>query len=138
MNGYEIRATYDERSIIVYQAYPKAIALPALQNNRFVPPFSLHRMTWIKPSFLWFMERSHWGLKSGQEMILVIRITRQGWEEALSHAVLTTYDPHVSRHYDEWAAQFEGYVQWEPERSLHGKRLPVKTVSQEDISSIRS
>lgn len=101
MNAYEIRADYDNISIIVYQYYPKAIAVPALQNNRFVPPFSLHRMTWIKPSFLWLMERSNWGLKSGQEMILAIRISRQGWEEALSQAVLTSYDPRVYRDHDE-------------------------------------
>jgi hypothetical protein len=131
MKVHEIRADYDDRSIIVYQAYPKSIALPALQNNRFVPPFSLNRMTWIKPSFLWLMERSNWGLKSGQEMILAIRITRQGWEEALSQAVLTSYDPCVYRHYDEWAAQFEKalvHVQWDPERTLRGKSLPVNSI----------
>ncbi|HEY7416550.1 MAG TPA: DUF4291 domain-containing protein [Ktedonobacteraceae bacterium] len=131
MDIYEIRADYNDRSIIVYQAYSKAIALPALQNSRFVPPFSLNRMTWIKPSFLWLMKRSNWGLKSGQEMILAIRITREGWEEALSHAVLTSYDPRVYCHYDEWAAQFAKalvHVQWDPERTLRGKSLPVKSI----------
>lgn len=131
MNEYEIRAEYDARSIIVYQAYQKAIALPAVQNKRFVSPFSLNRMTWIKPSFLWLMERSNWGLKAGQEMILAIRITRQGWEEALSHAVLTSHDPRVYRHYDEWEAQLKKalvHVQWDPERTLRGKRLPVKSI----------
>ena len=131
MNVHEIRADYDDRSIIVYQAYSKVIALPALQNNRFVPPFSLNRMTWIKPSFLWLMERSQWGLKSGQEMILAIRITRRGWEQALSQAVLTSHDPRVYRHYDEWAAQFEKalvHVQWDPERTLRGKSLPVNSI----------
>jgi len=131
MSAYEIRADYDDRSIIVYQAYPKAIALPAVQNNQFVPPFLLHRMTWIKPSFLWLMERSNWGLKSGQEMILAIRITREGWEEALSQAVLTSYDPRIYRHYDEWAAQFEKawvHVQWDLERTLRGKSLPVNSI----------
>ena len=49
----EIRADYDNRSIIVYQAYREEIALPAIAQQRFVPPFSLNRMTWIKPSFLW-------------------------------------------------------------------------------------
>lgn len=131
MNVHEIRADYDDRSIIVYQAYPKAIAFPALQNNRFVPPFSLNRMTWIKPSFLWLMERSQWGLKSGQEMILAIRIARRGWEEALSQAVLTSHDPRVYSHYDEWAAQFEKalvHVQWDPERTLRGKSLPINSI----------
>ena len=56
MNEYEIRADYDSRSITVYQAYGAAIALPALHSQRFVAPFSLNRMIWIKPSFLWLME----------------------------------------------------------------------------------
>jgi hypothetical protein len=49
MERYEIRAEYDERTLVVYQAFRPEIARPAVQHNRFVPPFSLHRMTWIKP-----------------------------------------------------------------------------------------
>lgn len=131
MNEYEIRADFDKQSIIVYQAYSPAIALPALQNNRFVPPFSLNRMTWIKPSFLWMMERSNWGKKAGQEMILAIRITRQGWEEALSQAVLTSPNSRVYRDADEWKAQSANapvLVQWDPERTLRGKSLPVRSI----------
>jgi Domain of unknown function (DUF4291) len=131
MKEYEIRADYDSRSIVVYQAYGTAIARAALQHNRFVAPFSFNRMTWIKPSFLWLMERSNWGLKSGQEMILAVRISRQGWEEALSHAVLTAYTPRVYRDYADWQAQFEQalvHVQWDPERTLRGKSLPARSI----------
>ncbi len=131
MNEYEIRAEYDSRSIIVYQAYGAAIALPALQNQRFIAPFSLNRMTWIKPSLLWLMERSNWGLKPGQEMILAIRITRQGWEEALSQAVLTAHDPRVYRDYADWQTQFAQalvHVQWDPERTIRGKRLSARSI----------
>jgi hypothetical protein len=46
---YEIRADYDATTLVVYQAYRPEIALPAAAHNRFVPPFSLQRMTWIKP-----------------------------------------------------------------------------------------
>ena len=91
MKQHEIRADYDTTSIIVYQAYRKEIALPALASQRFVPPFSLNRMTWIKPSFLWMMERSNWGRKAGQEYVLAVRITRAGWDEALSSAILTFF-----------------------------------------------
>ena len=45
----EIRADFDATSIIVYQAYSSPIARPAIAAKRFVPPFSLNRMTWIKP-----------------------------------------------------------------------------------------
>jgi hypothetical protein len=49
---YEIRADYDKNTITLYQAYSRAIALPALEHQHFVSPFSLNRMTRIKPSFL--------------------------------------------------------------------------------------
>src|SRR5690348_18307176 len=123
MNEYEIRAEYDSRSIVVYQAYGAAIALAALQQQRFVAPFSLNRMTWIKPSFLWMMERSNWGTKPGQEYILAVRITRQGWEEALAQAVLTSPESGVYRDADEWRGQQKQalvHVQWDPERTIHG------------------
>lgn len=48
----EVRANYDDRTIVVYQAYREEIAAPAVQAQRFVAPFSFSRMTWIKPSFL--------------------------------------------------------------------------------------
>src|SRR5258708_6503527 len=104
---YEIRADYNSQSIVIYQAYSAAIALPALKEKRFVPPFSFNRMTWIKPSFLWLMERSNWGQKSGQEYILGVRIKRSDWEEALSLAVLTHPEKSIYKNADEWRAQFK-------------------------------
>lgn len=122
----QIRADFDPRTIVVYQAYGPAIARPAIAARRFVPPFSRARMTWIKPSFLWLMERSQWGQKSGQEHVLAVRITREGWEEALAAAVLTSHDPRVYRGPDDWQARFDAaavHVQWDPERSLRGASL---------------
>src|SRR5215470_12294472 len=92
---YEIRAAFDRDNIVVYQAYSAAIANPALKAQRFVEPFSVGRMTWIKPSFLWLMHRSNWGSKGGQERTLAVTITRPGWESALSRAVLTVFEPSV-------------------------------------------
>ncbi len=66
---YEIRANFDATSLVVYQAYRAEIALPAVAQQRFAPPFSLGR-TWIKPSFLWMMERGNWARKAGQEYAL--------------------------------------------------------------------
>ncbi|MEO7000875.1 MAG: DUF4291 domain-containing protein [Ktedonobacterales bacterium] len=131
MERYAIRADYDARSIVVYQAYSPLIALPAAKAQRFTPPFSLTRMTWIKPSFLWMMERSNWGRKSGQEHVLAVRISRTGWEEALSHAVLTSFAPGVYADRDEWQRQVEQarvLVQWDPERGLRGEGLPYDSI----------
>jgi hypothetical protein len=131
MHEREIRADYDDATIIVYQAYSAAIALPAVRHNRFVPPFSLGRMTWIKPSFLWMMERSGWGRKAGQEHILAIRITRQGWEAALAQSVLTTFTQGEHRDYDDWQRQLDAApvrVQWDPERTLRGESLSQRAI----------
>lgn len=125
--NYEIRADFDRETITVYQAYPTAIADAALSAQRFVPPFSFHRMTWIKPSFLWLMHRSNWGLKRGQERSLAVRITRAGWERALSLAVLTSFDSSIFRSPADWEARFQAarvHLQWDPERSLRGGSLP--------------
>jgi len=122
----EIRADYNGKSIVVYQAYSAAIAAPALAAQRFVSPFSMERMTWIKPSFLWLMERSNWGQKSGQERILAVRISRVGWEEALALGVLTEAEPNVYSSYALWKEQFaqaKVHIQWDPERSLRGHSL---------------
>ncbi len=93
----EIRAEYNNQTITVYQAYNKNIALPAIKNNRFEKPFSFNRMTWVKPSYLWLMERSNWGQKSNQEYILAIKIKRTFWEKALSLGVLTHPDKEIYR-----------------------------------------
>lgn len=126
LNHYEIRADYDASTIVMYQAYSPAIALPAVREKRFVPPFSFTRMTWIKPSFLWLMERSNWGQKSGQEHILAVRIKRSGFDEALSQAVLTHPEKRVYKNAEEWRVQFDAasvIVQWDPERSIRGATL---------------
>src|SRR5512138_2709996 len=128
---YEIRADYDAGSIVIYQAYPAPIALPALREGRFVAPFSFNRMTWIKPSFLWLMERSKWGQKSGQEHILAVRIKRSGWDEALSLGVLTHPEKSIWRDAEQWRAEFEKasvHVQWDPERSIRGAALPYDSI----------
>lgn len=125
-NPYEIRADFDRETIVIYQAYSPAIAEPALKAQRFVPPFSVGRMTWIKPSFLWLMHRSNWGQKKDQERTLAVRIKRSGWDKALSLAVLTSFDNQLFRTPDEWRTAFESaavHLQWDTERSLRGAPL---------------
>jgi uncharacterized protein DUF4291 len=122
----QIRADFDRRTIVVYQAYAPAIADAALAAGRFVAPFSFSRMTWIKPSFLWLMHRSNWARKPGQERILAVRITRAGWERALAQAVLTSPEPAVHGTAAAWRTEFDKadvIVQWDPERSLRGAAL---------------
>jgi hypothetical protein len=128
---YEIRAAFDRETIVVYQAYPEAIAEPAVKAQRFVEPFSFGRMTWIKPSFLWLMHRSNWGTKSGQERTLAVTISRTGWESALSRAVLTVFEAGAFGSKSGWAERFqraEVHAQWDPERSLRGAALDYYSI----------
>jgi len=127
----QIRADFDRTTIVVYQAYNDAIADAAIAAQRFVPPFSFGRMTWIKPSFLWLMERSGWGSKSNQERTLAVRITRAGWDEGLRLAVLTSFDPAAHGSIDQWRSDFSRttvHVQWDPERSIYGKKLDHRSI----------
>jgi uncharacterized protein DUF4291 len=132
MNNYrEIRADYDRSTIVVYQAYNDAIADAAVKAQKFVAPFSMNRMTWIKPSFLWLMERSGWGTKSNQERILAVRITRNGWDSCLREGVLTAFDDSIHRSAEKWREDFQNaavHVQWDPERSIHGKKLEYRSI----------
>jgi hypothetical protein len=128
---YEIRVDFDRDTIVVYQAYRKEIALPAVEAQQFVPPFSFTRMTWIKPSFLWLMERSNWGQKSDQACILAVRIQRQAWESVLSEAVLTHPEKKIYGSNEVWREQFDKarvIVQWDPERSLRGAKLEYSAI----------
>ncbi|MBB4751917.1 putative oxidoreductase [Actinoplanes lobatus] len=128
---HEIRAVYDDSTITVYQAYSPLIAVPAVSAGRFVPPFKRERMTWIKPSFLWMMYRCGWATKPGQEHVLAISITRAGFEWALDNAVLSHYvrDVHPDRvTWQRALKQAPTRVQWDPERDLHLRELPYRSL----------
>ena len=56
----KIYAKYDDKTIRVYQAYNNKIADEVIKLGTFGEHFSLTRMTWIKPSFLWMMYRCGW------------------------------------------------------------------------------
>ena len=116
---YTIRACYSEHTVRVYQAYRPEIAMPALEAGRFVPPFKIGRMTWIKPSFNWMMYRSGYASKPGQEFVLAVDITREGFEWALRHAALSSYLPGFHTSHEDWKRSLETKpvrIQWDPER----------------------
>ncbi|MFC0625412.1 DUF4291 domain-containing protein [Kribbella deserti] len=128
----QIRANFDDTTVTVYQAYSAAIAVPAAASGTFAAtPFKLERMTWIKPSFLWMMYRSGWASKPDQERVLAIRITRPGFEEALSLACLSHFDAEIYPDHATWAARKEVSpvrVQWDPERDLTLEPLPWRSL----------
>lgn len=121
MSCRQVRASFTGHVITVYQAYSPQIADAAVAAQTFAAPFKRGRMTWIKPSFLWMMYRSGWATKPGQERILAILITRDGFEWALAHAALSHYEPGTYASEQQWAEQKRTSpvrVQWDPDRSV--------------------
>jgi hypothetical protein len=131
MRQREVRAVYTDTTITVYQAYSAEIATPALAAGRFVPPFRRERMTWIKPSFLWMMYRCGWAAKPGQERVLAVSLSREGFEWALAQAELSHYDPDRFADRAAWSRALKRSpvrVQWDPERSLRMTPLPYRSL----------
>ncbi|MEU2115174.1 DUF4291 domain-containing protein [Streptomyces sp. NPDC016459] len=128
---YRIRALHTARTVTVYQAYPPAIGLPAAREGRFPAAWKRDRMTWIKPSFLWMMYRSGWGTKEGQETVLAVEITREGFEWALRNACLSHYVRGFHADRAAWKRELgraPARVQWDPERDPGLRALPYRSL----------
>lgn len=115
---HQIRARFDAQTLVVYQAYTPAIADAALAAQRFVAPFSYGRMTWVKPSFLWMMERCGWATKPGQERVLAVHVRRADFDAAVRSAVSTSLS----------GVTADVRVQWDPERGLRGEKLAWRSL----------
>ncbi|MFF4273246.1 DUF4291 domain-containing protein [Streptomyces sp. NPDC001536] len=126
-----IRAAHSESTITVYQAYSPEIGLPAARDGRFPAAWKRDRMTWIKPSFLWMMYRCGWATKEGQETVLAVEITRDGFEWALRHACLSGYVRGLHPGRATWQRELKrapARVQWDPERDLRLQPLPYRSL----------
>lgn len=126
-----IRALHTASKITVYQAYSPEIGLPAARDGCFPAAWRRGRMTWIKPSFLWMMYRSGWGTKDGQETVLSVEITRDGFDWALRHACLSSYVRGLHPDRNTWQRDLKrapARVQWDPERDLHLRPLPHRSL----------
>ncbi|MFF7214992.1 DUF4291 domain-containing protein [Streptomyces sp. NPDC008238] len=126
-----IRAAHTDDIVTVYQAYRSGIGDPAVLHGRFPGSWSRSRMTWIKPSFLWMMYRSGWGRKEGQERVLALDVSREGFDSALRRACLSHFDRSVYPDRETWAERVratEVRVQWDPERDLALNALPYRSL----------
>lgn len=129
--GRHILAQFDENAIVVYQAYRPAIGNFAASNGYFGGEFKLNRMSWIKPNFLWMMDRSGWGTKEGQEVILAVRIKRSAFDEILAAAVHSHFVPEVYENETEWqkaVQQSSVRLQWDPDREPSGAKLERRAI----------
>lgn len=130
-SGYHIMAQYDDKKIIVYQSYRKEIGEFAAKNQFFGGAFSLERMTWIKPNFLWMMYRNGWGTKEGQEVVLAIHLKIDAFQKYLQNAVYSTHDSSLGKSYEEWQTEVKTSsvrLQWDPDHDPYGGKLERRAI----------
>jgi hypothetical protein len=128
---HRVRALSTATTVTVYQAYSPRIGLAATREGRFPAGWKRDRMTWIKPSFLWMMYRCGWAEKEGQETVLAVEITREGFAWAVAHACLSHYRQGLHADQASWRRELRrspARVQWDPERDLHLRPLPYRSL----------
>lgn len=129
--GRHVMAQFDDESIVVYQAYRPEIGQFAATHGYFGGEFSLSRMSWVKPNFLWMMYRCGWATKEGQEVVLAVRMRRAAFDQILEAAVPSTFWPH--RYHDNAAwrtalAHSDVRLQWDPDHGPSGAPLERRAV----------
>lgn len=118
----QIRASFDDTTITVYQAYSASIADAAVAAQRLTasPSFKTGRMTWIKPSWAWMLYRSGYSHKDpGQERILALSMRHDDFVGLLRRGVLAS---RTSKRPDDVR------IQWDPERTARLEKLPYRSI----------
>jgi len=121
--GRHILAQYDDTSVIVYQAYRPNIGRFAATHGYFGGAFSLDRMSWIKPNFLWMMFRNEWGTKAHQDVTLAVRLKRAAFDGILAAAVHSSFAPAIYKDDEEWGSALKRssvVLQWDPDHAPSG------------------
>jgi len=149
--GKHIMAQYDDDSIVVYQSYRPEIGNYASKNQKFGGAFSLNRMTWIKPNFLWMMYRNGWGRKEGQEVVLAIQLKRAAFDRYLDNAVHSSFQSDFYESKEVWKSAVQNSdvrLQWDPDHDPYGDKVErraiqigirgeeIKKYAEEDVISI--
>ena len=102
--GRHLLAQFDERGVVVYQAYRPSIAAYAVEHQRFGVEFGFTRMSWIKPGYLWMMFRSGWATKENQERVLAVTIERVAFDAFLGAAVASSFIAELYASPEAWLA----------------------------------
>ncbi|KAK4116158.1 hypothetical protein N656DRAFT_794492 [Canariomyces notabilis] len=150
----QIRASYDDETITVYQAYNRTIASAAVEKQQLdaSPAFRTSRMTWIKPSWAWMLYRAGYSYKDpGQERILALKMKHADFIWLLEQGVLSSAGSTSSRSptaenapseveleggtsgtttkMQEQKQKLPGVrIQWDPERTVRLEKLPYRSI----------
>lgn len=129
--GRHVMAQFDDESVVVYQAYRPAIGQFAAAHGYFGGEFSLGRMSWVKPNFLWMMFRSGWGTKEGQEVVVAVWLRRAAFDAILETAVPSTFWPHRYADKAAWQAAVavsDVRLPWDPDHGPSGAPVERRAV----------
>lgn len=129
--GRRILAQFDAERVVLYQAYRPAIGRFAAAHGHFGGEFSLSRMSWVKPGFLWMMFRSGWGTKPDQEVTLAVSLRRAAFDEILRAAVASSFDPALHASEAAWREAIAGSEvrrQWDPDHDPRGAPLERRAI----------
>lgn len=130
--GRHILAQFDDASVVVYQAYRPSIGNHAATHGDFLGGgFSLERMSWIKPNFLWMMYRCGWARKDGQEVVLAVTLRRTAFDAILAAAVPSSYDQRRYATHEDWqdaVAHSNVRLQWDPDHGPGGEPLERRAI----------
>jgi hypothetical protein len=103
----------------------------AVKNGYFGDEFSLNRMSWIKPNFLWMMYRCGWASKDRQEVVLAVRLRRSAFDEILRLAIHSSFVPDVYENELAWksaVASSDVRLQWDPDHDPSGASVDRRAI----------
>ncbi|KAF4337079.1 atp-dependent rna helicase dhx8 [Fusarium beomiforme] len=126
----QIRASYNDTTITVYQAYKDTTARAAVDAQKLnaSPDFKPGRMTWIKPSWAWMMYRAGYSYKDpGQSRILALRMKHEDFINLLERGVLSSH-AHKPSPGEKREKTIDVRVQWDPERTPKLEVLPYRSI----------
>ncbi len=129
--GQHVLAQFDDEAVVVYQAYRPAIGQFAATHGWFGGEFSLGRMSWIKPNFLWMMYRCGWATKEGQEVVLAVWLRRAAFDAILDQAVASSFGASGladSRAWSDAVKRSDVRLQWDPDHDPHGTPVERRAV----------
>lgn len=130
-SGRHILAQFDRDSVVVYQAYRSSIGRFAAAHGYFGGEFSIARMSWIKPNFLWMMYRCGWGMKPDQEVVLAVRLRRAAFDEILAQAVSSRFEPGLfatPAAFRDAVANSSVRLQWDPDHDPSGATVERRAI----------
>ncbi len=131
--GKVILAQFDDDSVVVYQAFNAVTAAHAVEHQQLGGPrYSLQRMSWIKPNFMWMMYRCSWlEADAEQARVLAIRINRGFFDELLAKAVASSFRASGMESEEAWKRAVKGSnvrLQWDPDHGPSGQKLERRAV----------